>query len=812
MEEPPESSATTTEFSVEPRRSQGRQPRGAAVREPHGLGALRAADLEQYLDAAFGEDTGTAFVATGFEPFADGDRYKHGLWKETPFWWPGEAASLVEAVLRNAATGSDVYVCPYLMNGDRRAKGASVTRTKVHADIDGPVALDLVNDLGGWAVASGSAGHGHVYVDLNRSVSASWHEALCRGLGAYLGHADAKVSDNDLLRPPGTVNNKPVAFGTEDAARVEWLVRPSGRRWDPEDLADALGISLPDESGGQQLRPVINTVRKVHVASLPRGVRDALSEVSDDRSGDTMRVVGACVDAGLTLEETRAVVQGRTDLAERLARRPDDDVLRCWSRATESRAVRQGTTGPATGRVASVTRLHVAAEGPTGNDQAVRQHRGQARIAYRLAQTYGGRLMHVHGLGWHVWDGRRWVEDDRGAAMRAVLDVLRAALADSIQDKELREDVRRCESATGLSGVLTIAAALEPFAVTVTDLDPDPYLLNVANGTLDLHTLQLRPHDPADRITKVTADEYDPTARGPMWDAFLSRVLPDAEVRGFLQRYVGLALCGRVLEHVLAILTGTGRNGKGVFYGAVAAALGDYASTAEPDLFMHRENAHPTGEMDLLGLRWVVVSESDQGRRLAEATVKRLTGGDLIKARRMRQDFVAFAPSHTAALVTNHLPKVSGDDPALWARLRVVPFEVVIPATEQDPHLAEKLEREKPAILAWAVRGWRDYQTHGLAAPRAVRSATDEYQAHSDAIKGFLDDCCDIGTGYETEVSLLWYAWGAWRLDAGAEEISKKAFGEALEKRGFPAAKGNKGIRKRRGLRLSTEDGEADVD
>lgn len=438
-------------------------------------------------------------------------------------------------------------------------------------------------------------------------------------------------------------------------------------------------------------------------------------------------------------------------------------------------------------------------------------HRGQARIAYRLARAHGQRLMHVHGIGWHVWDGRRWIEDDRGEATRAVLDVLRSALTESLDDKDLRQDVRRCESSAGIAGVLNIASALETFAVTVRDLDPDPYLLNCANGTLDLQDQTLRGHDPADRITKVTGTDFDPHAAGPEWNKFLTRVLPDEDVRAFLQRYAGLALCGRVLEHVLAILTGTGRNGKGVFYGALAVALGDYASTAEPDLFMHRENAHPTGEMDLLGLRWVVVSESDQGRRLAEATVKRLTGGDEIKARRMRQDFVAFRPSHTTTLVTNHLPKVTGDDPALWARLRVVPFSVVIPKEEQDPHLAEKLELEAAAVLAWAVRGWQEYSTLGLAEPEGVVAATETYHASADTIARFLTECCLINPYVYVSVTELWERWCRWLADEGAEPVSKKAFGEDLEKRGYPVHRASGGRRVRRGLDLQGED-EGDAD
>lgn len=440
------------------------------------------------------------------------------------------------------------------------------------------------------------------------------------------------------------------------------------------------------------------------------------------------------------------------------------------------------------------------------------EHRGQARMAYRLAESHRGRLMHVHGLGWHAWDGRRWVEDHRGLAKRAVLDVLRAALAASLQDKELRADVRKCESDAGLVGVLGIAAALEDFAFTVDDLDADPWLLNVANGTLDLRTMVLRAHDPADRITKVTAGAYDPGSAGARWEAFLARVLPEEAVRDFLRRYVGMALVGRVLEHKLAILTGTGRNGKSVFTETVGHALGDYADSGEPDLLMHREGAHPTGEMDLRGLRWVVVAESDQGRRLAEATVKRLTGGDRIKARRMRQDFVSFPASHTTALVTNHLPRVSGDDPALWARLRVVPFDVVIPPAEQDPKLTEALQLEADAVLTWALSGWSAYDTGGLTEPEAVTRATQEYHAAADALARFIEAECIVGPNMHAVVAELWERWCRWRVDDGAEEVSKKAFGEALDRRGFPAFKGSRGVRSRRGLGLASTDEDGDDD
>lgn len=416
-------------------------------------------------------------------------------------------------------------------------------------------------------------------------------------------------------------------------------------------------------------------------------------------------------------------------------------------------------------------------------------HRGQARIAYRIANRYADKLLHVTGLGWHAWDGTRFVADDRGIAKRSVLAELRRALAASLNDKELRADVRKCESSSGVNGVLDLASALEPFASAVVDLDADPYLINCANGTLDLRTLELRPHDPADRITKVCSAAYDPDAQSELWDSFLTRILPDESVRDFVQRVAGVGLLGTVREHILSIWTGTGANGKGTLDRALRHALGDYAATAEPDLFMHREGAHPTGEADLRGVRWVAVNESDKDRRLAEATMKRLTGGDTIRARRMRQDFFEFQPSHTATLITNHLPKVSGDDPAIWRRIRVVPFDVVIPEADRDGQLDEHLALAADAILAWCVEGYRRYRDVGLDEPDGVLTATTSYQQDSDAIGRFIAECCYLSPAVKATTTQLFDAWEKWRAIDGAEPLSLKAFGMAITDKGYPAPK-----------------------
>ncbi|WP_120520504.1 DNA primase family protein [Arthrobacter celericrescens] len=435
--------------------------------------------------------------------------------------------------------------------------------------------------------------------------------------------------------------------------------------------------------------------------------------------------------------------------------------------------------------------------------------RGQLRIAYRLAAEHADKLMYVHGLGWHWWYGNRWVEDHTGRAAQRVYSVIRAAHAEAFRDDKLAADVRACQSANGVDGVLRLASKLEAFAFTHDDLDADAYLLNVANGTLDLRTMELRAHDPRDRITKVCRASYDPGAAGPVWDAFLRRSLPDEDVRAFLQRYIGQALAGRTMEHALAILTGTGRNGKGVWCGAVNKALGSYATSVRPDLLLARDGAHTTDEMDLMGVRWVTMSEIEQGRALAEATMKRLTGGDTIRARRMRQDSVAFEPSHTLAMVANHLPKTSGNDEAVWKRLKVVPFEVVIPAAEQDPRLDEKLGLELEAVLAWIVAGWQEYRRLGLADPDKVRARTAAYRDDSDGLALFIMDNCVTGDGANVPLDALWRAWERWANAAGfiRQAATKREFSKAMEARGFVQGKsGGSRTWKRIGLKTDMDE------
>jgi putative DNA primase/helicase len=340
--------------------------------------------------------------------------------------------------------------------------------------------------------------------------------------------------------------------------------------------------------------------------------------------------------------------------------------------------------------------------------------------------------------------------------------------------------------------MLTLAGQDHPITTAPTRLDADAHLFNTPAGTLDLNSGKLKEHDRADLITKVTTAGFADRP-APIWTAFLERILPDPDVRAFIQRLMGVAMFGAVREQYLPIFTGTGANGKGVFRDALMHAFGDYGFEVDPAMLMQQHNArHGTFLMDLRGRRLVFCSETERGSRFAEAQMKRLTGGDPITANRMHKDPVKFDPSHTLVMITNQLPVVSGDDPAVWRRILVVPFDVTIPVEDRDPGLPEKLKAEADSVLSWAFQGWVEYQRIGLAPPAAVRARTDAYRTDSDVLARFIDERCMLMG--QIKARDLFTEFSRWTRAAGEEPGTETSFGKQMAARSMPKQRTTSGF------------------
>jgi putative DNA primase/helicase len=283
--------------------------------------------------------------------------------------------------------------------------------------------------------------------------------------------------------------------------------------------------------------------------------------------------------------------------------------------------------------------------------------------------------------------------------------------------------------------------------VTPNQFDLDPWLLNVENGTLDLRTGELSPHRREDLITKLAPVEYDAVAECLLWLKVLKRIMAGNEsLIGYMQRMLGMCLTGDISVQELFIFWGVGANGKNTLLDTIIGLMGDYACIAPPNLLTAKgRNEHPTEIADLFGKRLVVASETDEGRRLRTSMVKQITGDLYLKGRHMRQDFFQFRRTHTTVLVTNNKPVVRESTKAMWRRIRLVPFNVVIPEAEWKLGLLDELRAEWPGIMRWLVQGCLSWQRDGLGTPEAVTAATAEYRSEQDQFQQFVDESCQIG-------------------------------------------------------------------
>ena len=375
--------------------------------------------------------------------------------------------------------------------------------------------------------------------------------------------------------------------------------------------------------------------------------------------------------------------------------------------------------------------------------------------AERLAAVCRGRIYYVERWRkWIVWTGKCWQPDDAGTrikamALKAVDSILEEAKKEEDQDrkKALLKWKRASGDARRIFAMIEICNALPGMCISHDKLDQKPWLLNCKNGVLDLTTGKLQKHAPGDLLTKVIDVNFNAKAKAPLFEKFMATVLPDRDVRDFLQRFAGYCATGDVSERMFVVLHGGGRNGKSVFLRCLQKALGPYAKTAAPGLLMAKQqDSHPAELADLYGARVALASEIRKGRTFDEEAVKRLTGNDRLKARFMREDWWEYDPYFKLLIAANHKPKVKDTSDSFWDRIAFIPFNVRITDKQIDRKLPSKLEKtgELEGVLNWIIKGCVAWQKDGLKVPETVKAATKAYREAEDIVGRFLSEKCVI--------------------------------------------------------------------
>ncbi|MFE6946512.1 DNA primase family protein [Streptomyces chartreusis] len=411
--------------------------------------------------------------------------------------------------------------------------------------------------------------------------------------------------------------------------------------------------------------------------------------------------------------------------------------------------------------------------------------RGNAKLFVKL---YSNDYRYVPGLGWYRWDSTRWHIDEDDSVLWAA-----GNLAESIGTSDLRglyssaalqRHRRRALSTSGMNAMLSQARSAPGMVLHAALLDADPYALCTPAGIVNLRTGLIRTPDPEKDFHSRSTTTAPRAVATPRWNRFLADTFGEepegAEMIDFLHLLLGYSITGDVGGQVLPFLFGSGKNGKSVLLDVLMKLIGDYADAAPPGFLMARPyEGHPTDLAELHGRRVIVCSEVKPQDRFDEARVKLLTGGDRIKARRMRQDFFSFQPTHKLWLLGNHRPEVGTGGFAFWRRMRLIPFERVVPDNHKIDNLADILITEEgPGILNWLILGARRYLNGeiNLTGPERVRIATTAYAEIEDHTGRFLTESSRLAADLRVEQAQFYAAYKTWCQNEGTLAVSSRSF------------------------------------
>lgn len=425
---------------------------------------------------------------------------------------------------------------------------------------------------------------------------------------------------------------------------------------------------------------------------------------------------------------------------------------------------------------------------------------------------------HIRSLGstkaWLIWDGSRWKPSGYSEAFEYAMKTIysipdEVENANSIQEAQMIQKwAVTSQSESKTRAMMNMTANHPELLTSASAFDKDKMKLNCLNGVVDLTTGKLLERDPNDLHTKLVNVKFDPDAKCPVFIKFLAQVTcHDHYLFEWLQRALGYALTGSVQEQVLFICYGVGANGKSTLLETISKILGDYSTNVDFELFLTNQKSdvrimEAVGEMK--GTRLALASEVDSAKRFNESLVKRLTGGDTLRGTRLHTGAFQFEPNHKLFFLTNHLPFARDGSHGLWRRIKIIPFNAKFEGEALDSTLPDKLWAEREGILAWLVRGTKEWVdtlnrnggTTGLGPCEAVDTAVQQYRLDNDHTTSFIDECLVLEEGVgSVGARQLYHAYQSWWRDNHDDEIPKEAiFSRRMEERGLKKRRTKAGV------------------
>lgn len=405
----------------------------------------------------------------------------------------------------------------------------------------------------------------------------------------------------------------------------------------------------------------------------------------------------------------------------------------------------------------------------------------------RFREQYGDSVKYAKGVGWFIWDGKRWARD-----VADYVHELAKTVANTVKEEaytysgklhtELMKWAVRSAQVHGYMNTLSAARSIPGMSVDLADFDSDPLLLNCQNGVLDLRTGELLPHSRQLMCSRILNINYSPDAEAPRWEAFLRESMNgDQEMIDFLHRAAGYSITGLTSAQVFFLCFGPGGSGKSKFLNAMRELLGDYSVSASSKTFMQSNGSSGSSDLArLAGARYIGVGEVPNGR-WNEALIKEFSGEDVITASMKFQPEIEFVPIGKLWFRSNVRPRVDVADTGFWRRVLIISFIREVPDADKDEHLDEKLREELEGILTWAVEGCAIWQKEGLRPPDSVDAAIQEYQENMDIFGQFIQGCCWNSDAAICTKKQLYTVYEKWCKDYGHLPMNGRDFGTRMK-------------------------------
>lgn len=423
--------------------------------------------------------------------------------------------------------------------------------------------------------------------------------------------------------------------------------------------------------------------------------------------------------------------------------------------------------------------------------------------AERFAERFSDKVRYVpEWKSWVFWVGDRWEKDAEVLVTQRMQEVVKRIprevgdLGD--EEDDLRGKILRWATmslqATRIKAAVEMAKAQAGLIARPGEFDQDRYLLNCKNGTLDLRTGELRPHQREDMLTRQVSCEFDRDATSSDWKRALHDAFDGSEEMTDYLRYVfGYSLTGDTSEESFFFFHGKPGAGKGTILDSFAGMLGDYAANISArSLTKSAPQSGGAASEDIArldGIRFALANEFDARDEFAAAQVNTLTGRDKVAARLLYKGTFEFYPQVKIFVAANHLPKQpSSPESGVWRRIKVVPFDHKVEKVDKDLKTRLQTPEARAAILTWALEGCLEWQEReGLGQPPArVAEAVEEYKEDSDPHRVFIEAALQESEGNFIPNGVMFETYQGWANGQGIRKpLSQKALTEVLKERGF---------------------------